>query len=50
MRNRSYAKGQKKPWMSDYERRYLRQALAQGTLILMFFFVVMLLAFVSLHR
>jgi hypothetical protein len=50
MRRKTHYKGRKKPWLSDYERRLFNQALAQGTLILMMFFVVLLVAFVMLDR
>lgn len=50
MRKQSYSRGNKRPWRSDYEKRYFRQALAQGALILIFYFVVVLIAFTLLQR
>jgi len=50
MRKQSYSKGNKRPWRSDYEKRYFRQALAQGALLLIMYFVVMLIAFTMLQK
>jgi hypothetical protein len=50
MRKQGYSKGNKRPWRSDYEKRYFRQALAQGALLLILYFVVMLIAFTMLQK